>query len=113
MNKAVKVFKILVVIVLVAMIVFLSCSIADAYGQDKDKENNELKGLPLVLTLVVVTIGIIICGANVLLSLVGLIIASVNKQSLHKKLDVIYFVIFMILPVVAEISLIAIGKSLC
>ncbi|MGN0788816.1 MAG: hypothetical protein ACI4MY_06355 [Christensenellales bacterium] len=113
MNKAVTAFKIIVALVLIAMIVFLSWTIADAYRQDKNKEPNDIKSLPLVLSFVVTIIGTAIGVVNIILSLAGLIMSAVNKQSLHKRRDVVYFAIFMVLPVVAEISLFAIGKALC
>lgn len=112
MNKAVKAFKIIVALVLIAIIVFLSWTVADAYRQDKDKEPNELKSLPLVLSFVVAIVGTAMSGVAIILSLAGLIISAVNKQSLHKKRDIAYFVIFMVLPVVAEVAIFAIGNSL-
>ena len=113
MNTAIKAFKVIVALVLIAMIVFLSWTIVDAYRQDKNKEPNDIKSLPLVLSFVVIIVGSAIGGVDIILSLAGLIVSAVNKQSLHKKRDVVYFAIFMALPVVSEIALVAIGKALC
>ena len=113
-NKLIFILKIIVAIIYFAMTAFLAWGLIDALATlnapvpDGQMNFNGL-GFAVYLIVVVLLIGSSVYAVDVVLSIIGLI--TCKKKGASKR-DKIYFIVFILLPIITEILFFALGAVL-
>lgn len=104
-QKAVNVFKIISAVIYGLITVFLLITFFDTVFS-----NSENKGLSLAvyLAIILIAIGGIAYAVNMAVTLIGFIITALNIKNGIKKSNLVYFLIFTVLPIFTEAILILI-----
>ena len=104
-QKAVNVFKIISAVIYGLITLFLLITFFDTVFS-----NSENKGLSLAvyLAIILIAVGGIAYVVNMAVTLIGFIITAVNIKNGIKKSNLVYFLIFTVLPIFTEAILILI-----
>ena len=113
-NKLIFVLKIIVAIIYFAMTAFLTWGLIDALATlnapvPEGQMNFNSLGMAVYLVVIVLIMGLAVYSTNMVLSIVGLVLSNKKKASKGTK---IYFIVFIILPVITEILFFMLGLLL-
>ncbi len=113
-KKFLLVWKIIVAVLYAAITGFLVWSLFDALASLNDSVpegqlNFNGLGYGLYLIIVVLILGSIVYAVNAILSIVGLVVSVKKDAGIGTK---IYFIIFIVLPIITEIIIFIVAKAL-
>lgn len=107
------IFKILLPISLVLITVLFTKELVDAHYEDLKHvgENVYIQTYGLSFASLVI-VGIMFNGIVSLISLIFLIVSIIYKSSAKRKANIIYFILFLFIPVLNELLFVLIGQNL-